>query len=717
MRKFFIPAMGLLMASASLTATAQQHAPYKTKVICGVVKADSWLSNNTQEGIYELVLEDGSLTKLTEGKDVYQAPLGGAVYEDGTMKGVHFRTVWDDFDQTSSYILYHVEYDMETWTRTRAVTLGDMDRNYISSCGLAKSPVTGVNYGIFYNFNMSWQVVNRKLATIDFTTDVPTRQLIGTVTTPMAAIAFADNGLLYGVGQDGYLYVIDTATTTESEVEVVPLGDLGVDNISTNPSSMTYNSRTGKFLWSVVLTNGKCYLYEIDPNITSVSATQLMTTPDNAWLVNLYLPAPEAAEDAPAAVTDLTATFEGVSTTGTVTFTAPTTTYTGDPLTGTLTYSVTANGTEVATGNVNAGAMATATVTVEPGDVTLAVTVSNEAGTSPEAKYTTFVGPDRPLAPAAVVFDYNPAEKMSVLSWEAPTLGEHGAALNADDLTYNVYLLPEGICVAEGVADTEIALPFDPATLGAYSYRVEPLNAGVAGEAAESNRAVVGPALDVPYSQPFNTAASFDLLTVLDRNEDGITWQWDKNYGSGGGGRAYCGSNSDYEQAANDDWLLSPPIRLERGATYRVAFEANTYTAANISYLELAYGQGLRPESYDKVMDQLTIATPVTDSYTVNNIVPAASGVYYFGFHDISVARYGALLLHQFTITKVKDAPASLKGDVDGNGKVDIDDVNILLNIILDRTTADKYEGRADVDESGSVDIDDVNEVINIMLR
>ncbi len=714
MKKILIAGLGVLLASTGLHTSAQQRAPYKTKVICGVVKADSWLSSNTQEGIYELVLEDASLTKLTEGKDVYQAPLGGAVYEDGTMKGIHFRTAWDDFDQTTTYMLYHVEYDMETWTRTREVVLGDMDRNYISSCGLAKNPVTGVNYGIFYNFNMSWQVVNRKLATIDFTTNVPTRKVIGTVTTPMAAIAFADNGLLYGVGQDGYLYVIDTAETGESEVEVLPLGDLGIDNISTNPSSMTYNSRTGKLLWSVVLTTGKSYLYEIDPTIGSVAATQLMQAPDNAYLVNLYIPAPEAAEDAPAAVTHLTASFEGTSTTGTVTFTAPTTTYTGDPLSGTLAYVVTANGVEVATGTVEAGATATANVAVQPGDVTFVVTVSNAAGRSPEAKLTTFVGPDVPLAPDVVTFDYNPAEKVSVLSWEAPTTGVHGAELNTDELTYNVRLQPAGQLVAEGVSGTELVVPFDPATLGAYSYTVAAVNAGVTGEAAESNRAVVGPALDVPYTQTFATAASFDLLTVLDRNEDGITWQWDKSYS--GGGRAYCSSNRDAEAPANDDWLLSPPINLERGATYRVTFDANTYTGANVSYLELAYGQGLRPESYDKAMQQLTLANPVTDTYTADDIVPAASGVYYFGFHDISVARYGATLIHKFTVTKVKDAPAGVEGDVDGNGKVDVDDMNILVNIILGYDSADRYEGRADVDQSGNVDIDDVNAIVNIML-
>lgn len=60
-------------------------------------------------------------------------------------------------------------------------------------------------------------------------------------------------------------------------------------------------------------------------------------------------------------------------------------------------------------------------------------------------------------------------------------------------------------------------------------------------------------------------------------------------------------------------------------------------------------------------------------------------------------------------------APA-IKGDVDGNGVVDIDDLNILINIILGNDTADPYDGRALVNDDQAVDIDDVNLLINIML-
>ena len=94
--------------------------------------------------------------------------------------------------------------------------------------------------------------------------------------------------MLYGVGQDGWLYAISTQNPGAiGEIEVFPMGDLGIDNISTNPSTMTYDKTTGKFYWAVVLNDQKSYLYEINPTLGSVAATQLMQVPDNSWLVNM----------------------------------------------------------------------------------------------------------------------------------------------------------------------------------------------------------------------------------------------------------------------------------------------------------------------------------------------------------------------------------------------------------------------------------------------
>lgn len=55
-------------------------------------------------------------------------------------------------------------------------------------------------------------------------------------------------------------------------------------------------------------------------------------------------------------------------------------------------------------------------------------------------------------------------------------------------------------------------------------------------------------------------------------------------------------------------------------------------------------------------------------------------------------------------------------GDVNGNGTVDVEDVNILINIMLSKDSADNYDGRANVDGQDDIDISDVNVIINIML-
>ena len=65
----------------------------------------------------------------------------------------------------------------------------------------------------------------------------------------------------------------------------------------------------------------------------------------------------------------------------------------------------------------------------------------------------------------------------------------------------------------------------------------------------------------------------------------------------------------------------------------------------------------------------------------------------------------------------VEIANAGLEGDVDGDGKVDVTDVNAIINIILKTKTADEYQGNPDVNGDGKVDVTDVNAVINIILN
>ena len=74
------------------------------------------------------------------------------------------------------------------------------------------------------------------------------------------------------------------------------------------------------------------------------------------------------------------------------------------------------------------------------------------------------------------------------------------------------------------------------------------------------------------------------------------------------------------------------------------------------------------------------------------------------------------LTLNLEDMTLVITRSTYLKGDVDGNGKVDVTDVNIVVNIILGKDSADNYDGRADVNGVDGVDVSDVNAIVNIIL-
>ncbi len=61
----------------------------------------------------------------------------------------------------------------------------------------------------------------------------------------------------------------------------------------------------------------------------------------------------------------------------------------------------------------------------------------------------------------------------------------------------------------------------------------------------------------------------------------------------------------------------------------------------------------------------------------------------------------------------VKTDQPGVPGDLDGNGAVDVDDLNIVINMMLGKT--DKTSA-ADTNGDGNVDVDDMNAIINIML-
>ncbi|MBR1804536.1 MAG: leucine-rich repeat protein [Muribaculaceae bacterium] len=57
-----------------------------------------------------------------------------------------------------------------------------------------------------------------------------------------------------------------------------------------------------------------------------------------------------------------------------------------------------------------------------------------------------------------------------------------------------------------------------------------------------------------------------------------------------------------------------------------------------------------------------------------------------------------------------------VRGDLNGDGKVDVSDVNIAINIILGATASDEQQAASDLTGDGKTDVSDVNALINIIL-
>ena len=67
-------------------------------------------------------------------------------------------------------------------------------------------------------------------------------------------------------------------------------------------------------------------------------------------------------------------------------------------------------------------------------------------------------------------------------------------------------------------------------------------------------------------------------------------------------------------------------------------------------------------------------------------------------------------------IVEIDIEQTGIAGDLNGDGKVDIDDVNLAVNLVLENISPDSIAGNPDVDGSGTTDIEDINAIINIIL-
>ena len=151
--------------------------------------------------------------------------------------------------------------------------------------------------------------------------------------------------------------------------------------------------------------------------------------------------------------------------------------------------------------------------------------------------------------------------------------------------------------------------------------------------------------------------------------------------------------------------------------TTTVTNKGNAYNEEVMAYLckvTEKTATGYRGSIVRRVTQPLTLAAGASTDITLTFDELITGEMYFINYFYFSsgqeVSSKGVS-----TFTVAGGTPA-VRGDVDGNGTVDIDDMNIIINIMLRKATLQQWP-KADVDGNGIVDIDDMNAIINIIVK
>lgn len=121
------------------------------------------------------------------------------------------------------------------------------------------------------------------------------------------------------------------------------------------------------------------------------------------------------------------------------------------------------------------------------------------------------------------------------------------------------------------------------------------------------------------------------------------------------------------------------------------------------------------PSSYVWIEDQTVGYYWDGTDETPHFIRPTSNTVSYYGQAYLKLTSAQASGVDE-VYTNLWPKPTTLRGDVNGDNTVDVNDVNIIINIILGKASTGEYAGNADVTGDDTVDVNDVNAVINIIL-
>jgi hypothetical protein len=482
-------------------------------------------------------------------------------------------------------------------------------------------PTTGNVYGCFYNDDGDGWVFGR------MSLETGEREAITDLDVVFVVIAANSKGEIYGIDLFGDLYKFDKFSGARTKI-----GNTGYTPAYS--ASGCFDLRTDKLYWECLGSDEEARIFEV--NTEDASVTLSTTLPNSAEIISMFIPTPEADDAAPAAVGNLTATFDKDSFDGNVTFTLPSNTFSGDPISGSLQYEVTLNEVSYATGSGNAGEEITIPVSVTAaGEYRIAVYSENSVGRSPVTKLERWIGYDVPDNVHNLSVKRGDTNNQVELSWDPVAQTVHGGYIDPAAVTYKVVRMPDNVTVASGLTETKYTdtLP-ETEDLVTYSYLVSAINGGMEGEAVTSDTYSYGIS-SLPFSEDFSDEdVGISRFFVVDADNDGYTWTYD---GINQAARIRYSSANGYTEP-KDDWLFTPMFSFKSDRLYYVSFKSRGYDSSNIERIEVKMGND---QSVAAMTEQLfgvqTINSPEYKTFGKYFSV-STDGHYSIGFHACSAA-------------------------------------------------------------------------------
>lgn len=403
-----------------------------------------------------------------------------------------------------------------------------------------------------------------------------------------------------------------------------------------------------------VCSDSECGIALLDEN----SFAQLSYKPYSSLLEFLAFASPDLHKidnSAPAEATIVNTIFGNGALSGSLTYRLASLTYGGTPVIGDIDWILEVDGTEAQRGKGAAGSDVTVNVSdLTEGLHTFTFKVSLGGKTGRFTTTTFYVGNDTPAAPASVTLTTDK------ITWTPVSKGAHEGYVNAEEVTYNVYLNDK--VIAQGIKATECASHLPAGELVEnYVASVEAVFDGKVSEKTNSN--------DLKYGDPYTLPVSFTptekesrVFTVVNANNDNksISFEYVDLGSSTFSAFAYSYSSSNDA----DDWLFLPAVAFtDINAVYEFDFNA---------FKEQKYQENFEVKLCTAPDPATAISTLIEDTEVLNGLsyvsdlidnrystyfsVPSA-GTYYVGVHVTSPADQYKLYMRDFNI-KVVDGMA-----------------------------------------------------------